>query len=161
MTGGAGGMTGGAGGMTGGAGGMGGGKCNSLVNTAPLITETLETGTAPTLTGGDIPAGKYHITAQQVWGGGHTAGTVKDTLVIAGSSGSYTMEEVAAIYGQPQEWINWNLTTSGSTATLTPTCNGQTLPSYTYQVNNTTPVEVLLMIDTGPNQYLSTLTQQP
>jgi hypothetical protein len=79
---------GGAGGGGAGGGGAGGAPCNAVDNNAPVVPETMASGSLPEATGGLIPDGVFHLTSMSQYAGGSGPSTTtwKITFRIAGAS---------------------------------------------------------------------------
>jgi len=155
--GGTGGSTGGTGGSGGGATGGAGGTssgCNSFANTGPTVVSTAGTGAPPTMTGGTVVTGTYHLTQRVQYGTNPKLHTSKETLTISGS-GPYTLEEAQILDGVEVRY-SYTAKSSGTNMDLDLTCPAQTKLALTpYTATATT---ITFVGSQGAEKWVDTWT---
>ncbi len=132
-----------------------GGACNCVVPTCPGISETESDAGVPTLMGGAIQSGTYVLTSATVYVGGTTCSgtllpiTVADTIVFTATSSSSGTLEVVSLTSAGGQGIESSesgiYVTSGSSITLTATCDSSGAPGGpTTNAYAATPTQVTL-----------------
>jgi hypothetical protein len=106
-------------------GGDGGSACNSLVNAAPIVKQTLVNQPMPSPTmGGTIAPGTYYLTESKLYLG---AGMMPRQLQATQSINGTTVQTVQHTSNSPDSVHDTRMyTTAGTTLTITFICGGVT-----------------------------------
>ncbi len=108
--------------------------CNTVVNSAPVVTVMQVAADPPALNGGSIADGTYEMTAVAIYTGADgptgASGTAQTTVVVSGA----TLQVVSA--GEPPT-RTVTLATNGTAFTATDTCPDSTVSNGTFSANAT------------------------
>lgn len=131
------------------------GGCTSIANTAPVVSKTSHPEPPPTMTGGAIADGRYHLTAMDKYNGKTGDNTHQETWVFAGGR----LEVVSTQSDKPGVIVRASGTyaTAGTMVTGTFTCPAALTITSAYTA---TPTEIRTVNSDDPNE-IHTLTLQP
>ena len=106
------------------------GACNSLLNGAPPVGQTILAAPMPSPScGGTIASGTYFLTSSTVYSGGATSPA---TLRATWSISSNVLERAQSLNGGADRRDSFTISTAGTTLSLTGTCGGSGNGSFGY-----------------------------
>lgn len=118
-------------------------SCNEIAASAPSVPYSLSSSASPAAaTGGAIADGTYYLTAYTVFGAGSVgAGFIANqatSLTLEISAGTWSQAQVFTIEGTTSAVrSNLDVTTSGTSITLTPSCPGGAATTGSYTATST------------------------